>query len=246
TRRSSSTSPGSAMRSIASSARAASRASRTSWRWTCRRSARAWPAAPTSSRWSRPATSPSRAGSTRPIRSRSSAASGVAIAPRYHPNVAQPAVAEPVTRVGARAPHVLLAAATALALFGVAVLPFLTPAYVRLEQDRTGVAALTGFDSATLDAVTASILGDLLLGGDFTVAVDGVPVLTERERGHMRDVRGVFQGFGLLVAASLAILAVGFRRGRGTEARAAAWRAAGGGARALAVGLVVVGAFAVL
>ena len=153
---------------------------------------------------------------------------------------------EPALRAGARAGRFLLAAATALALLGAAVLPFLTPAYVRLEQDRTGVAALTGYDSATLDGVTASILGDLLLGGDFAASTDRGFVLTERERAHMRDVRGVFQGFGLLVAASVVVLALGFRRGRGTEARAAAWRAVGGGARGLAIGLVVVGAFAVL
>ena len=141
----------------------------------------------------------------------------------------------------------LISAATALVLLGASIAPFLTPAFVRFEQDRTGVGALTGFDSGQLDGVTGAILGDLLLWrGDFGVTVDGVPVLSDRERGHMGDVRGAFAGFFALALAGAAILAVAFRRARGTEARAAAWRAAAGGARGLAVGIAVAGAFAVL
>jgi integral membrane protein (TIGR01906 family) len=74
----------------------------------------------------------------------------------------------------------------------------------------------------------------------------GAPVLNDRERAHMLNVRGVFAGFELLVLASVVILGVGFRRVRDAEARAAAWRAVGRGARGLLVGLVVVGAFAAL
>jgi hypothetical protein len=147
------------------------------------------------------------------------------------------------TRLGAW----LIATATAVALLGLAVAPFLTPAYVRLEQDRVGAAVLTGFAPAELDAVTGVLLGDLVLWrGDFDVAVDGAPVLDERERAHMRDVRGVFAGFWLLVAAAVALLAAAFRRARGTAAGVAAWRAVAVGARGLAMGLAVVGAFVVL
>ena len=141
----------------------------------------------------------------------------------------------------------LLAASTALMLLGVAVLPFLTPAFVRLEQDRTGVGALTGYDRPTLDQVAGELLGDLVLWrGDFDVAAHGIPVLTEREREHMRDVRGVFTGFWAMVVAAAVVLVVGFTRTRGTEAtsvagRAAVWRAVSGGARSIATGLVVVG-----
>jgi hypothetical protein len=90
---------------------------------------------------------------------------------------------------------------------------------MRFEQDRAGVEALTGFGPAELDAVTGALLGDLLLWrGDFQVAVDGTPALTERERAHMRDVRGVFTGFWIVVAAAVILLVAVIRRARGTEA----------------------------
>ena len=141
----------------------------------------------------------------------------------------------------------LIAAATALVILGVSILPFTTPAYVGLEQDRTGVGSLTGYSEAELDHVTGRILGDLILWrGDFSGAdTDGTQVLNEREQGHMRDVRGVFAGFELLVLVSILVLVVAFRRGRAQAATAAAWRAVGSGARGLAIALVVAGAFAV-
>lgn len=141
----------------------------------------------------------------------------------------------------------MISAATALVILGASIAPFLTPAFVRFEQDRTGVAALTGFDRGQLDTVTGALLGDLVLWrGDFDIAIDGTPVLSERERGHMRDVRGVFAGFYALVLGGAAVLAVAFARSRGTEARAAAWRAVAGGACGLAIGIAVAGAFVVL
>lgn len=140
----------------------------------------------------------------------------------------------------------LVSAATALVILGASVAPFLTPAFVRFEQDRSGVAALTGFDSAQLDVVTGALLGDLVLWrGSFDIQADRFPLLSERERGHMRDVRGVFAGFFALALAGAATLAVAFRRSRGSEARVAAWRAVASGARALAVAIAVVGVFAV-
>jgi len=125
----------------------------------------------------------------------------------------------------------LIAAATALVILGVSILPFTTPAYVRLEQDRSGVGSLTGYSEPELDHVTGGILGDLFLWrGDFGGAdADGTPVLNEREQSHMRDVRGVFAGFELLVLVSILVLIVAFRRGRAQAATAAAWRAAGSG-----------------
>jgi integral membrane protein (TIGR01906 family) len=139
----------------------------------------------------------------------------------------------------------LIATATALVLLGASILPFLTPAYVRLEQDRVGVQ-IDDYTPADLDRIASSLLGDLLLWqDDFEVSVLRFPVLNDRERGHMRDVRGVFAGFEILVLVSAAILVVAFRR-RDAEARAATWRAVASGARGLAVGLVLVGAFAVL
>jgi integral membrane protein (TIGR01906 family) len=132
----------------------------------------------------------------------------------------------------------------AVVILGASIAPFLAPPVVRFEQDRSGAGALTGFSPAQLDAVTGSLLGDLVLWrGDFAVAIDGAPVLKDAERSHMRDVRTVFTGFWLVVLAAAVTLAVGFRRAGPAGARAAAWRAVRNGARALAVAIVVVGAF---
>jgi integral membrane protein (TIGR01906 family) len=141
----------------------------------------------------------------------------------------------------------LVASATALVILGASIAPFLAPAYIRLEQDRVGVGALTGFAPGELDAIAGSLIGDLVLWrGDFDVAVGGAPVLNDRERSHMRDVRGVFAGFFALVAFGAVVLLVAARRATGTEARLALWRAVSGGARGLAIGLAIVGAITVL
>jgi integral membrane protein (TIGR01906 family) len=150
--------------------------------------------------------------------------------------------------MGARLGAGLVATAAALVLLGASILPFLTPAYVRLEQDRTGVPALTGYGPAQLDAVDAALLSDLVLWrGGFTVAVNGTPMLNDREQAHMLDVRGVFAGLFGLVAVGAVILAVAFgRTRRDAEARIAAWRAIGSGARGLAISIAVLGVVAVL
>jgi integral membrane protein (TIGR01906 family) len=140
----------------------------------------------------------------------------------------------------------LIAAATALAILGASIVPFLTDGYIHLEQKRAGVERLTGYDVETLEEVTTSIVRDLFLGGDFAVIdASNAPALNERERAHMRDVRGVFQGFFALVIVSAVVLVWAFRRSRVREARAAAWRSVGSGARGLAIVLVVAGAFAI-
>jgi len=131
-------------------------------------------------------------------------------------------------------------------ILGGSILPFLTPAYVRFEQDRVGVT-IENASPADLDRVASSLLGDLLFwGGDFDVAVSRTTLLNDRERAHMRDVRGVLAGFWLLVFASVVVLVTMFRRGRDAEARAATWRAVSGGARGLAIVLVIAGAVALL
>ena len=142
----------------------------------------------------------------------------------------------------------LVGASTAIVLLGASIAPFLAPPVVRFEQDRAQVAAWTGYDAAELDTVTGALLGDLVLWrGDFAVAVDGIPALGEAERGHMRDVRSVFTGFWLVFLAGIAVLAAAARRSRADgAARAAAWRAAAGGARTLVVLIAVVGVFAVV
>ena len=132
------------------------------------------------------------------------------------------------------------ASAAAVVVIAIAILPFLTPAWVSFEQGRTGAAALTGYSVDELNGATNAILHDLVVGPpDFAATVGGVPVLEERERAHMRDVRGVFAGFGLLAVAAaigLIVLAAGARR-MGHPERA--WAAIAAGMRGLIVAIVV-------
>ena len=94
------------------------------------------------------------------------------------------------------AANVLIGLATALAIVAVTLPLFLNPVWVAFEQGRAEATAWTGFTEPELRAATDAILADLVVGPpDFDVAVAGTPVLNERERGHMRDVRGVFIGF---------------------------------------------------
>jgi integral membrane protein (TIGR01906 family) len=77
---------------------------------------------------------------------------------------------------------------------------------------------------------------------DFDVEVGGEPVLVERERGHMRDVRSVFVGLWVLAAASMLVLVGAAIRGD----RHVFWRAVRGGALALAGAVVALGVVALV
>jgi hypothetical protein len=143
------------------------------------------------------------------------------------------------------------AVATAIVILGVAALPFANPAWIHFEQDRAGAAALTGYSAPDVVAATDGILHDLVFGGDFAVAVGGSVVLDASERGHMRDVRGVFGGFAVAILAAAALLAILALQARGAgawavAARARLWAAIRRGAAWLAVVLAVVGAVALV
>lgn len=139
------------------------------------------------------------------------------------------------------------AIATALVIVAIAILPFLTPVWVTFEQNRTGAPALTGYTAGELQAASGAILADLVLGPpDFDVEINGQPVLNERERSHMRDVRGVFAGFGLLAVVAAAILVAGLVGARRLGHPERAWRAVRGGAIGLIALVVVAGAVALV
>lgn len=148
-----------------------------------------------------------------------------------------------------------MAGATAFVILGGSIAPFLAPPVVHFEQSRTAVYSTIDAPWAEIDAVTQSILGDLVFWkGDFGVRGFGPArpgpdaILSDAERAHMRDVRNVFTGFWIVVLAGVAVLAAGFSRARGAgaEARAAAWRSVASGARALAVVIALAGVFAVI
>lgn len=146
-------------------------------------------------------------------------------------------------------PERLAALATSLAaaivVLAIAILPFLTPTWVAFEQGRTNAAGLTGYSETDLRAATDAILHDLVLGPPaFDVAVAGSPVLEPREQAHMRDVRGVFAGFGAIAlgaAVLLLVLYVGARR-LGHPERA--WASVARGMRWLVVAIVAAGVIA--
>jgi integral membrane protein (TIGR01906 family) len=141
----------------------------------------------------------------------------------------------------------LVAVATAFVILAVSIVPFLSRAWVGFEQDRAQAAAWTGYPPAQLHRVTNSILGDLVLArGDFAVEVDGRPVLGERERSHMRDVRGVFAGFALLAVASAVLLAAAAATNRRAAARRRLWQSVRRGAGGLAVAIVALGVVALV
>lgn len=146
-------------------------------------------------------------------------------------------------RLRGRIGSIVLAVATAVAIVSGSMLPFFNPLWVGFEQRRADALAWTGFSDAELTAATNAILADLVLGPpDFDVAIGGEPVLNDRERGHMRDVRTVFLGFGLLAAAAVVVLAAGWRRARrGGSALARFRRSARRGAAGLALAMVALG-----
>ena len=152
--------------------------------------------------------------------------------------------------MGSRLGGWLVSVAAAMVIMGLAVAPFTSNEYVRFEQDRAGVGALTGYNHAELDEIADALLNDLKsqASGGFgvTLFATSEQVLNERERDHMRDVRSVFRMFALLVVAGAIGLVVVFQRARKPGARAAAWRSVANGAKSLAIGLVVVGAFALV
>jgi integral membrane protein (TIGR01906 family) len=151
-----------------------------------------------------------------------------------------------VRTIGSAAADVWVAVATALTIVALTLPLFLNPIWVSFEQDRAQATAWTGYTDAELRQVTGSILSDLVFGpADFDVAVAGTPVLDERERSHMRDVRGVFAGFfGLAIVAAVGGLVIAARR-RG-EDRIATWRAVRAGAVGLIVVLVLAGVVALV
>lgn len=139
--------------------------------------------------------------------------------------------------------------ATALVVLALAILPFLNPVWVGFEQGRAQAAAWTGFNPADLAYATNEILADLVLGPtDFDVELNGQPVLVEREREHMRDVRNVFAAFYVAAAAGALVLVGAYlvARSRGVRSRVAFWRRLAGIGKVIAIVTVAGGVTGVL
>ncbi len=142
-------------------------------------------------------------------------------------------------RLARAAGSVVVAAATAVVLVALAVVPFLNPGWIAFEQRRADAAAWTGYTPAQLRTATDAILVDLVLGpAQFDVAVAGEPVLSARERQHLVDVRGVFAGLAAVAFVSVVVVLVAARAWRGGTAL---WRAVRAGAAALVATILAVG-----
>jgi len=134
--------------------------------------------------------------------------------------------------------------ATILVLLGVGVAVFFNPPFVAFEQDRANAVGWTGYTPDQVRQATDAILGQLYVGpGDFSVTVAGTPVLVAREQAHMRDVRGVFAGFGLAVAAGAILLVLARWRSGGAPWM---WRAIRAGASTLIGAVIVLGIVAAI
>jgi integral membrane protein (TIGR01906 family) len=149
-----------------------------------------------------------------------------------------------VNTFAGRATSVVIGVATAILIISVSIVPFLTSAWVDFEQDRAQAQAWTGYSTEAMRTATGAILQDLITGPpDFDVEVAGAPVLEERERTHMRDVRSVFLVLlRLAVVAGVILLVAGLR----VQDRGRLWRAVRRGATVLAVGVVALGAVALV
>ena len=129
--------------------------------------------------------------------------------------------------------------ATPIVIVAAAVLLFLNPLWVSFEQGRSEVTVWTGYTDAQVNQVTGAILSDLVFGPPtFDVTLGGKAVLTERERSHMADVRGVFASLGLVALAAAVLL---FAAGVASRGRRWFWRAAATGATAMIAGVVAAG-----
>lgn len=133
--------------------------------------------------------------------------------------------------------------ATVIVIVGITVALFFNPLWIALEQDRTGVPAITGYTPDQVRTVTGSMLADIFFGPpEFAVAIDGQPVLDAAERSHMVDVRNVLLPFvGLFAAALLSLVAIVFAKRRSARV----WRAIARGSAALALVGIIVGAAAI-
>lgn len=131
----------------------------------------------------------------------------------------------------------IVAIASVIAIIGVTIALFFNPVWVGFAQDRAGVAEITGYSPDQVRTVTGAILSEVILGPPrFTVEVDGQPVLTDTERGHMVDVFDVVRRALAVLAIAVAALIVVFATNRG---KAWPWRAVAAGSGALiAIGAV--------
>jgi len=116
----------------------------------------------------------------------------------------------------------------------------LTPLYLHAAHDVARSADVLGYSRAETLAISDRTVSEMIAGpGTFAIAApDGSPFYQPSEAAHLRDARFVLYAFALLSLTAAALALINLTRRRRD---AAAWRALGRGAGALAAGVAVVG-----
>ncbi len=134
----------------------------------------------------------------------------------------------------------VVAAATALVLLALSLLPLLTPWAMHAALDIAESAAWLGADTAMAQTLSDQTVAELLLGpGTFLIAgVDGGPFYDATEIGHLQDVRDLL--WLVFLAAGLGLLGIVVMLARSTQPGRIV-RAIGIGGALTAVTVAVIG-----
>lgn len=149
-------------------------------------------------------------------------------------------------RVAGKLASIVVGVATFLAILGIAAVVLVSPPAFHLGLDQAGSADILGLSGSETYRVSDLTVAELVAGpGTFAFSVpEGGPRFYDpSEASHLRDVRVVLAGFLAAFALAFAVLAVGSVRARHA---ARYWRAVGGGAAALVVGFIVLGALLIV
>ena len=148
----------------------------------------------------------------------------------------------PGPRAG-RGARVVIGAGVALSILGVAVVALLDPLYIHAALDSSGSAGILGMTTSATHSMSDRTMAELVFGPAtfaFPVTPGGPRFYDASEASHLRDASNLLHWFLALVAAgAIALIVTLVPRRRDPEA----WRAARGGAVALAAAFCVIGLF---
>ena len=138
----------------------------------------------------------------------------------------------------------LVSLATIVVILAASTLVLLHPAYLHAALDASGAPVVLGVAPNEAHALSDQTVRDLITGGGFAFAgPDGQRFYDAAEASHLHDVRVVLLAFLAIAGAAALLLAWRLVTAR-RDARL--WAAIARGAGALAIGVVVLGLFAVL
>ncbi|HUR95928.1 MAG TPA: DUF1461 domain-containing protein [Gemmatimonadales bacterium] len=131
--------------------------------------------------------------------------------------------------------RLLVSAATAVSILGLAVLMLLTPFWTHAGLDASG-ATSTFATSDQPYSINDATVATLLFGGSFE-GIGGGSFYSVDEASHLRDARLILYAFFALLLMSVVFLVARLTRRAGRES----WNAVARGGLAVAIGVVVFG-----